>query len=60
MYKIVKASKGTDRHITDNKTANNLITREISPNLSLATTKATDYGEKETTAYDRIYYLLAR
>jgi len=58
MYKVVRASEGTIRHIADNKTANNLITKEISPTVSLATTEATDYYEKETCEYNRIYYVL--
>lgn len=58
MHKIVKASEATIRQIADNKTANNLITKEITPNVSLATTNATDYYEKEATDYDRIYYVL--
>lgn len=58
MYKVVKASEGTIRQIAANKTANNLITKEISPAVSLATTEATDYYEKEACEYDRIYYVL--
>jgi ethanolamine utilization protein EutQ (cupin superfamily) len=58
MYKIVKSSEATVRQITDNKTANNLITKDISPNISLATTRADNYYEKETTEYDRIYFVL--
>lgn len=58
MYKIVKASDGILRKISDNKSANNLITKEISPGVSLATTKAVDYYEKEISEYDRIYYVL--
>ncbi|HJP96547.1 MAG TPA: hypothetical protein VJ843_04205 [Candidatus Saccharimonadales bacterium] len=58
MYKVVKASEGTIRQIAENKTANNLITKEISPAVSLATTEATDYYEKGTCEYDRIYYVL--
>jgi len=58
MYKIVKASEATVRQIAENKTASNLITKDISTDLSLATTKADDYYEKETTEYNRIYFIL--
>lgn len=58
MYKIVRESDGSVRQIAPNKTANNLISKDTSPNLSLATTEAVDYYEKETTSYDRIYYVL--
>jgi ethanolamine utilization protein EutQ (cupin superfamily) len=58
MYKVVRESEGVVRQIAPNKTANNLITKDVSPGLSFATTEATDYYEKETTLYDRIYYVL--
>ena len=58
MYKIVRESEGVTRQIAPNKTVNNLIDKAISPDVSLATTKASDYHEKETTPYNRIYYVL--
>jgi mannose-6-phosphate isomerase class I len=58
MHRIVRESEGVVRQIAPNKTANNLIGKAISPSVSLATTKALDYYEKETTPYDRIYYVL--
>ena len=58
MHTLVKATDATIRHIAQNKTAANYITKEVSPGLSLATTQATDYYEKETTPYNRIYYVL--
>lgn len=58
MYKVVRESEGTVRQIAPNKSANNLITRDVSPGVSLATTEAADYYEKETAQYDRIYYVL--
>ena len=59
MYKIVRQSEGTVRQIAENKSSNNLITKDVSPNVSLATIKATDdYYENETALYDRIYFVL--
>lgn len=58
MYKVVRKSEGVIRQIASNKTANNLISKDISPNISFATTEAVEYYEKETTLYDRIYYVL--
>ena len=58
MHKIVRAQEATVRHINDDKAVFNLITKDITPNMSLATTKAIDFYEQETTAYDRIYYVL--
>lgn len=58
MYKVVRESEGTVRQIASNKIANNLISKDVSPNISFATTEATEYYEKETAQYDRIYYVL--
>ena len=58
MYKLVKSSRATIRHIAQNKIASNLITKDISSDLSLATTEATTYYEQETAPYNRIYYVL--
>lgn len=58
MYKIVRKLEGSIRQIAPNKTATNLIGKDISPTVSFATTKASNYYEEETTPYDRIYYVL--
>jgi ethanolamine utilization protein EutQ (cupin superfamily) len=57
-FQIIKYSDGVVRQVAPNKTVTNLISKEISDNVSLATTKATDYAEAETTAYDRIYFVI--
>lgn len=46
MYKVVRKSEATVRQIADNKIALNYITKDLSPEVSLAVTKATDYYEK--------------
>lgn len=58
MYKIIRKSEATVRQIADNKIALNYVTKELSPEVSLAVTEATDYYEKEVTDYNRIYYVL--
>jgi ethanolamine utilization protein EutQ (cupin superfamily) len=58
MYKIVRESEGAIRQIADTYKASNFITKDISPNVSLAVTEATNHHEVETTAYDRIYFVL--
>lgn len=58
MHKVIKASEGVARQVAKNKIVNNLVTKETSPAVSLATTDATHYYEKEVCAYDRIYYML--
>ncbi|MCL5438778.1 MAG: cupin domain-containing protein [Patescibacteria group bacterium] len=58
MFKVVRKSEVTIRKIADNKIAISFITKDISKDVSLATTEATDYYEKETAYYNRIYYVL--
>ena len=58
MYKIVKASEATVRQIAENKSASNLITKDICPDMSFATTEGTEFYEKEEAKYNRIYYVL--
>ena len=58
MFKVVRRTETTVRRIADNKTAANYITKDISKNVSLATTEATNYYEKEAADYNRIYYVL--
>lgn len=58
MYKVVRPNEGTPRKVSDNKIINNLITNDISSNVSLSVIDATDLQERSTTEYDRIYYVL--
>jgi ethanolamine utilization protein EutQ (cupin superfamily) len=58
MFKVVRKSEAVVRKIANNKTATNYITKDISPLVSFAITEATDYYEKETAPYDRIFYVL--
>ena len=58
-YKIVRESEGIIRQIAPNKSATNLISKDITAAISLATIETTNLYEKETTDYDRIYYVLA-
>ena len=58
MYKIIKSNEGTVHKIADNKIATNLITKDINIGVSLAIIDAKEYHEKETTLYNRIYYII--
>lgn len=58
MYRVVRRPEALVRKIAENKVAVNYITKDISQEVSLAIIEATDYYEKETTAYNRIYYVL--
>lgn len=57
MITVVTQHNATVRQIADSYSAANYITKDISPNLSLAVNEASDHQETETTAYDRIYYV---
>src|SRR5579859_5813936 len=58
MFTVVKKLEASVRKIAENKIARNYITKSISSGVSLATTEATNYYEKETSAYNRIYYVI--
>lgn len=58
MFKVVRKSEASIRKIAGNKIAVNYITKDISPGVSFATAEATNYYEKETTPYNRIYFVL--
>jgi ethanolamine utilization protein EutQ (cupin superfamily) len=58
MYKLVRESDAVVRQIADTYRANNFITKDISPGVSLAVNEAADHYEVEYTKYDRIYYVL--
>lgn len=57
-YKIVRSNEATVREIAPSYHAHNFITKDISPNFSLAVNGAIDHTETETTEYDRIYYVI--
>lgn len=57
MIKLIKKSEGTVHKIAENKIATNLLTKEITKDVSLATIEATNFGEEETTLYNRMYYV---
>ena len=58
MYKIVRKAEAITRQINDNKTATNFVTKEISPNVSLAIIENKGHFGKVTAENNRIYYML--
>lgn len=58
MHKVVRKSDAFVRNITDNKTATNYITKDFSPGVSLATTKASDFQEDQMAKYNRVYFVI--
>ena len=57
-YTLITKKDSIFRQISESKAANNYITKDISPNFSLATTSGFNCLEKEITQYDRIYFVL--
>ena len=57
MINVIRKSEGTLHKIADNKVAINLITKEVTKDVSLAVIEANNFNEEETTRYDRIYYV---
>lgn len=59
MLKIIRKNEAILRKISDKKSAWNFVTREITKDVSLAVTEATEgYYEKEVNKNNRIYYIL--
>ena len=58
MFKVIRKSEASVRQIASNKVAINYITKEISPQVSLAITEGKDYSEHEQAKYNRIYFVL--
>lgn len=58
MIKVIRQSEAVVRQITGTYKATNFITKDVSPNVSLAVNEAVKHSETETTDYDRIYYVL--
>ena len=58
MYKVVRKSEAVERKIAESKTVKNYITKDVTQDVSLAVTEMTDHSEKETTHYNRIYYVI--
>ncbi|MFC1710066.1 cupin domain-containing protein [Patescibacteria group bacterium] len=58
MFKVIRKNDASVRKISNNKIAINYITKEVSPDVSLAVTEVTNFEEKQKTEYNRIYYIL--
>jgi len=59
MYKVVRKAEALVRQVSDNKTATNFITKEISPNVSLAVIDNKGFYGEVTVESDRIYYIVS-
>lgn len=58
MYKIVTSKERITRHITDVHSVDNYITKETTPNISLAINKLSGQLDTTTTNYERIFYFI--
>ena len=59
MFKIVRKNQAVVRKISETYEARNYIMKDFSQAVSLAVNTATDHAERETTDYDRIYYVIS-
>ena len=59
MYKVVRKTEALVRQVGDNKTVINFITKEISPDVSLAVVDNKGFYGKVTVEGDRIYYVMS-
>lgn len=59
MLKIIRKSESKERKISDNKSAFNYITKDISPNVSLAVITGSDFVGEINLTEDRIYFVLS-
>lgn len=57
-YKVIKLEEAEIRKIAPNKTAYNLITKDINPHISLALIEADNFKGTDKTLYNRIYYVI--
>lgn len=58
MLKVVKKSEAKERKITDNKSAFNYITKDISPGVSLAVIEGSGFVGEINLTEDRIYFVM--
>ena len=58
MYKVIRKKEAITRQVSDNKTATNFITKEISPNVSLAVIENKGRFGEVVADSNRIYYVL--
>lgn len=58
MYKIIRKQEASVRQITENKTVRSFITKDISPDVSLAVIKNKGHFREVVAKNNRIYYVL--
>jgi mannose-6-phosphate isomerase-like protein (cupin superfamily) len=59
MYKIIRKSEAVVRQVSENKVVINFITKEISPNVSLAIIDNKGFYGEVIVDNDRIYYIVS-
>jgi mannose-6-phosphate isomerase-like protein (cupin superfamily) len=59
MHKIIRKAEAAVRKVSDDKTVENFVTKEISPNISLAVVENKGYYGEVKIETDRIYYIIS-
>ena len=59
MYKVIRKTEAIIRQVSDGKTVANFVTKEISPNVSLAVVDNKGYFGEVSVDSDRIYYVVS-
>jgi len=59
MFKVIRKSEARERKIAENKSAFNYITKDISPEVSLAVIEGVDFSGEVNINEDRIYFVLS-
>ncbi len=59
MLKVIRKSEARERRIAENKSAFNYITKDISPEVSLAVIEGSDFKGEINITEDRIYFVLS-
>ena len=58
MYKVVRKSGATRRQISEDKSVENYITKDVLKEVSLAVTEGNNFQTNEETKYNRIFFVL--
>lgn len=59
MIKVIRKSEAKERKITENKSAFNYITKDISPEVSLSVIEGVDFKGVISLSENRIYFILS-
>ena len=58
MHKVIRKAEAAIRKVSEGKTVENFVTKELSPNVSLAVVENKGYFGEVKVESDRIYYII--